>query len=69
LKGTGIRVNVLSPGGTITPGLANVLTSGSSTPADNPIDAAQRDAIFASFATQIPLGASATRLKPGINGS
>jgi NAD(P)-dependent dehydrogenase (short-subunit alcohol dehydrogenase family) len=56
LKGTGIRVNVLSPGGTVTPGLANVLTSGSSTPGDRAIDAAQRDAIFASFAAQIPLG-------------
>jgi NAD(P)-dependent dehydrogenase (short-subunit alcohol dehydrogenase family) len=56
LKSTGIRVNVLSPGGTVTPGLANVLTSGSSTPGDQAIDAAQRDAIFASFATQIPLG-------------
>jgi NAD(P)-dependent dehydrogenase (short-subunit alcohol dehydrogenase family) len=56
LKGTGIRVNVLSPGGTVTPGLANVLTSGSSTPGDRAIDAARRDAVFASFATQIPLG-------------
>lgn len=56
LKDTGIRVNVLSPGGTLTPGLANLLTSGSSTPGDRPIDAAQRDAILASFATQIPLG-------------
>jgi NAD(P)-dependent dehydrogenase (short-subunit alcohol dehydrogenase family) len=56
LKGTGIRVNVLSPGGTVTPGLAHVLTSGSSTPGDRAIDAVQRDAIFASFATQIPLG-------------
>jgi len=56
LKGTGIRVNVLSPGGTVTPGLANVLTSGSSAPGDGAIDVAQRDAIFASFATQIPLG-------------
>jgi NAD(P)-dependent dehydrogenase (short-subunit alcohol dehydrogenase family) len=56
LKGTGVRVNVLSPGGTVTPGLANVLTSGFSTPGDRAIDAAQRDAIFASFATQIPLG-------------
>lgn len=49
-------MNVLSPGGTVTPGLANVLTSGSSTPGDRPIDTAQRDAIFAAFATQIPLG-------------
>jgi NAD(P)-dependent dehydrogenase (short-subunit alcohol dehydrogenase family) len=56
LKGTGIRVNVLSPGGTVTPGLAHVLTSGTSTPGDRAIDAAQRDAIFASFATQIPMG-------------
>ncbi len=56
LKGTGIRVNVLSPGGTVTPGLANVLTSGSSTPGDRAIDAARRDAIFDSFATQIPMG-------------
>lgn len=56
LKGTGIRVNVLSPGGTVTPGLANVLTSGSSTPGDQAIDTAKRDAIFAQFATQIPLG-------------
>lgn len=56
LRGTGIRVNVLSPGGTITPGLANVLTSGSSTPGEKPIDTAQRDAIFAAFADQIPLG-------------
>lgn len=55
LKGTGIRVNVLSPGGTVTPGLAHVLTSGTSTPGDRAIDAAQRDAIFESFATQIPM--------------
>jgi NAD(P)-dependent dehydrogenase (short-subunit alcohol dehydrogenase family) len=57
LKDAGIRVNVLSPGGTVTPGLAHLLTSGSSTPAgDRAVDTAQRDAIFASFATQIPLG-------------
>jgi hypothetical protein len=37
-------------------GLANVLTSGSWTPGDRAIDAARRDAVFASFATQIPLG-------------
>ena len=55
LEGTGIRVNVLSPGGTVTPGLAHLLTSGSSTPGDRAIDAAQREAIFASFAAQIPL--------------
>ena len=56
LKGTGIRVNVLSPGGTVTPGLENVLTSGSSAAGDRAVDTAQRDAIFTSFATQIPLG-------------
>jgi NAD(P)-dependent dehydrogenase (short-subunit alcohol dehydrogenase family) len=56
LKDAGVRVNVLSPGGTVTPGLADVLTSGSSTPGDRAIDAAQRDAIFASLAAQIPLG-------------
>lgn len=57
LKGSGIRVNVLSPGGSVTPGLANLLTSGSSTPGDRAaIDAAQRDAIFAAFAAQISLG-------------
>ncbi len=56
LKDSGIRVNVLSPGGTVTPGLANVLTSGTSAPGDGPADVAQRDAIFAAFAAQIPLG-------------
>lgn len=56
LKSAGIRVNVLSPGGTATPGLANVLTSGSSTQPARATDAVQRDASFASFATQIPLG-------------
>lgn len=56
LKGTGIRVNVLSPGGTVTPGLAHVLTSGSSTPGDRTVDAGKRDAIFAAFSEQIPLG-------------
>jgi NAD(P)-dependent dehydrogenase (short-subunit alcohol dehydrogenase family) len=36
LEGTGIRVNVLSPGGTVTPGLAHVLTSGSSRSSEPP---------------------------------
>lgn len=36
-------------------GLGNVLTSGSSTAGDRAIDVAQRDAMFTSFATQIPL--------------
>lgn len=56
LKGTGIRVNVLSPGGTVTPGLEHLLTSGNSTPAGKEVDAAQRDAIFGAFAEQIPMG-------------
>ncbi|MDQ0314597.1 SDR family NAD(P)-dependent oxidoreductase [Amorphus orientalis] len=44
LKGTGIRVNVLSPGATETPGLKGLA------------DAGKEDALLEDFATQIPLG-------------
>jgi NAD(P)-dependent dehydrogenase (short-subunit alcohol dehydrogenase family) len=44
LKGTGIRVNVLSPGSTETPGLKGLAMAG------------EEDALLKSFATQIPLG-------------
>lgn len=44
LKGTGIRVNVLSPGSTETPGLKGLAKSG------------EENALLESFATQIPLG-------------
>lgn len=45
LRGTGIRVNVLSPGSTITPGLLNVAES-----------TGQKEAMLADFAQQTPLG-------------
>jgi NAD(P)-dependent dehydrogenase (short-subunit alcohol dehydrogenase family) len=45
LKGTGIRVNVLSPGGTETPGLHGLLGP-----------TGQSEAMLASMATQTPLG-------------
>lgn len=45
LRGTGIRVNVLSPGSTITPGLLNVVES-----------TGQKEAMLADFAQQTPLG-------------
>jgi len=44
LRGTGIRVNVLSPGATETPGLKGLVKAG------------EEDALLESFATQIPLG-------------
>jgi NAD(P)-dependent dehydrogenase (short-subunit alcohol dehydrogenase family) len=44
LKGRGVRVNVLSPGPVLTPGLLGVAPPG------------QADALLASFAEQIPLG-------------
>lgn len=44
LRGTGIRVNVLSPGATETPGLKGLAKVG------------EEDALLESFATQIPLG-------------
>jgi NAD(P)-dependent dehydrogenase (short-subunit alcohol dehydrogenase family) len=44
LKGTGIRVNVLSPGSTETPGLKGLAKAG------------EEDALLESFAMQIPLG-------------
>ncbi|THK33659.1 SDR family oxidoreductase [Ensifer sp. MPMI2T] len=44
LKGTGIRVNVLSPGSTETPGLKGLATPG------------EEDALVAGFAAQAPLG-------------
>jgi NAD(P)-dependent dehydrogenase (short-subunit alcohol dehydrogenase family) len=56
LKGTGIRVNVLSPGATVTPGLVNILSTGSST---TPSEAAGDDTIFDALKTQIPLGRTA----------
>jgi NAD(P)-dependent dehydrogenase (short-subunit alcohol dehydrogenase family) len=45
LQGTGIRVNVLSPGSTATPGLFNVLES-----------SGQKESLLASFAQGAPLG-------------
>jgi NAD(P)-dependent dehydrogenase (short-subunit alcohol dehydrogenase family) len=45
LKGTGIRVNVLSPGGTETPGLHNLFEP-----------TGQSEAMLASMAAQTPLG-------------
>lgn len=45
LKGTGIRVNVLSPGATDTPALRQI-----------GVLAGGRDALYASFVSQIPLG-------------
>ena len=45
LKGTGIRVNVLSPGATATPGLLNALAR-----------SGQRDAMIAGLVGQTPLG-------------
>jgi NAD(P)-dependent dehydrogenase (short-subunit alcohol dehydrogenase family) len=45
LKGTGIRVNVLSPGATATPGLLNALARSS-----------QKDAMIAGLVGQTPLG-------------
>jgi len=45
LKTTGIRVNVLSPGATTTPGLLNILPG-----------AEQRDALMAALTAQTPLG-------------
>jgi NAD(P)-dependent dehydrogenase (short-subunit alcohol dehydrogenase family) len=45
LKGTGIRVNVLSPGATATPGLLNALAG-----------SGQADAIVAGLIAQTPLG-------------
>ncbi|WP_111414993.1 SDR family NAD(P)-dependent oxidoreductase [Billgrantia lactosivorans] len=44
LKGTGIRVNVLSPGATETPGLKGLANAG------------EEDALLEGFASQIPLG-------------
>lgn len=44
LRGTGIRVNVLSPGATETPGLKGLAQAG------------EEDAFLEDFATQIPLG-------------
>ncbi|NLS15938.1 glucose 1-dehydrogenase [Rhizobium sp. P40RR-XXII] len=44
LRGTGIRVNVLSPGATETPGLKGLVKAG------------EEDALLESFASQIPLG-------------
>ncbi|SFI14701.1 SDR family NAD(P)-dependent oxidoreductase [Albimonas pacifica] len=44
LKGTGIRVNVLSPGSTETPGLKGLAAPG------------EEEALLADFAAQIPLG-------------
>lgn len=44
LRGTGIRVNVLSPGATLTPGLEGVATGEA------------RDALFAALKEQTPLG-------------
>jgi NAD(P)-dependent dehydrogenase (short-subunit alcohol dehydrogenase family) len=44
LKGTGIRVNVLSPGSTETPGLKGLAKAG------------EEDTLLKSFATQVPLG-------------
>ncbi|MDX8531741.1 SDR family oxidoreductase [Mesorhizobium sp. VK25A] len=44
LKGTGIRVNVLSPGSTETPGVKGLATPG------------EEDALLAGFAAQTPLG-------------
>ncbi|MBB4120898.1 SDR family NAD(P)-dependent oxidoreductase [Martelella radicis] len=46
LKGTGIRVNVLSPGSTQTPGLEGVASSAG----------VEKEAMFAAFAEQTPLG-------------
>ncbi|MDC6119108.1 glucose 1-dehydrogenase [Serratia rubidaea] len=45
LQGTGIRVNVLSPGATATPGLFNVLES-----------SGQKESLLANFAQASPLG-------------
>ncbi|MDX8525223.1 SDR family oxidoreductase [Mesorhizobium sp. MSK_1335] len=44
LKGTGIRINVLSPGSTETPGVKGLATPG------------EEDALLAGFAAQTPLG-------------
>jgi len=44
LKGTGIRVNVLSPGSTETPGVRGLAAPG------------EEDALLAGFAAQTPLG-------------
>jgi len=45
LQGTGIRVNVLSPGSTATPGLFNVLES-----------SGKKESLLANFAQEAPLG-------------
>ncbi len=45
LQGTGIRVNVLSPGSTATPGLFNVLES-----------SGRKESLLANFAQEAPLG-------------
>jgi len=45
LQGTGIRVNVLSPGSTATPGLFNVLES-----------SGKKESLLANFAQGAPLG-------------
>ncbi len=56
LKGSGIRVNVLSPGATVTPGLVNILSTGSSTTSSG---AAREDSMFDPLVSQIPLGRTA----------
>jgi NAD(P)-dependent dehydrogenase (short-subunit alcohol dehydrogenase family) len=56
LKGSGIRVNVLSPGATVTPGLVNLLSTGASTTSS---DTAPADTLFDALEAQIPLGRTA----------
>jgi NAD(P)-dependent dehydrogenase (short-subunit alcohol dehydrogenase family) len=56
LKATGIRVNVLSPGATVTPGLVNLLSTGSSS---TPSAGEYESSLFDGLKSQIPIGRTA----------